>query len=115
MTTTRLPRAVQTYLKSFAVYQGRTLNDLMASIIADFCKERPWLGGMRWRVPKRLSVVQDGQEVAATGWVQVNILLDEATNTAFQAVLDSHPDVSRASCAYTAIHWWVQYIHPPKQ
>lgn len=97
------------YLKAYAKYQGRKLDDLYAEILVSFLKQKPFDRGLQFRIPQS-SRPTEGQE---REWVQVNFFISDELN--FQAQqLALEQDVSKASVLYTALYWFVKYLRPPE-
>lgn len=108
LVSTRCPSVAFSYLKARAALQEKPLNQLMNEIIEMFCTDRPWLSGLKWRIPRRV----DGVDGVRSGWKQLPIRLDVATAERFTAV-QRGAGISMAGCAYTAIYWYIQYKYPP--
>lgn len=106
---TRVPKPMREYLKAYAKYQGRKLDDLYAEILVSFLKQQPANHGLQFRIPQS-SRPTEGEE---REWVQINFFITEELN--FQALqLANEKNVSKASVLYTALYWFVKYLRPPE-
>ena len=96
------------YLKTYAAYHGRRLDDFLCAVIRDFLRLRPYERGLNWRVP----VSHRSPEGIEQEWKQINIALDEETRARLNAV-EEETGHSKASILYTALIWFVKYLRPP--
>lgn len=105
------------YLKGLYPKRGwPSLTAMYDDMLTQFIDERPWEHGLTWRKPQTTLVHVGGLE-NRTGWIQVNIQVDIGLAKAAEKIAHSVPKdtkVSMAMFAYTAIFWWIQYIHPPQ-
>ena len=108
LVSTRCPSSALSYLKARSALQLKPQNQLLNEIIIMFLDDRPWMSGLKWRIPKR----KGDEEGARSGWKQLPIRVDEETAERLEAVKDG-AGVSMAACAYTAIYWYLQYKDPP--
>lgn len=111
---TRCPEMVHMYLKAITPYHYKTLTEMFEDMLKRFLDERPWEKGLFFRRPRSTSATSSGVK-GATGWTQVNMYVPPDLADRINAVLMTHGNVTKAEFAYTAIYWWVEYIHPPKK
>lgn len=106
---TRAPQVTYDRLRWLAhspAYPYRTMAGMNKVIFQTFLHHQPWNLGLKWRKPQKA-----GED---TGFVQVNIQLPQETAKKVRAQA-AECGVSVASFAYTALYWWVAYIHSPSK
>ncbi len=129
--TTRSPAQVLNYMRyEIAPKVGGTLTEMYAVMIDEWFKARLWERGFPWRKTMALSKREeqsaklrtgDGAVVAAdvtitkaTGWVQVNMRLQEAQANRVRALAQLVGE-SPSTVLYTIIFWWTWFRNPPPE
>ncbi len=104
---TRVPDARYRYCKTIQPLRYETLMEMFGEMLAKFRAERPWDHGLMWRTPKTAA-----HAGGKTGWKQININMEEEQKKSLGSLCEQL-GVSSATFCYTAIYWWIEYVHPP--
>jgi hypothetical protein len=109
---TRTPEALLRYMKAIYPFRYASLTAMYKEMLTRFLDTRPWEEGLDWRKPKG-RVEKSGGQIAATGWIQVNVQTTKELKEKVIAVAKTN-GVTNAVVVYTAMFWWAMYIMPAK-
>ena len=99
---------MRVYLKAYGKHHGLKMEGLLAEVLLHFMTLRPDMRGLSWRTPQSHRT----EAGAVGGWAQINVLIADDVAGKL-AGLSMQLGISRATIAYTALHWFARYMRPP--
>lgn len=109
---TRIQEPMRRYLRALSELRFDSMINMFDRMLEQFIEEKPWEHGLQWKRPSSAIQVVQGDRLP-TAWKLINIDVRPALAERIQNSATTN-GCTEAVFLYTAIHWWVQYMYPPK-